>query len=197
MHCAPTYLTFDGHPSLSPEFEEPRVQSCLGSRTLRPFNPTSENMLCNFPALFPTTCDNCSIRAAARLGRHRMEAAARLDAFGESALRHRHGVSGLRRTLGNSLPDVEVTGYLRGVKRLALSTSPEQEAADGDDILRLYFAQWLIDDGLFLDLRPARFGVRGRTCLRAEWSLDTAATRIPRGHPRVVPFLLQHGRRGS
>jgi predicted unusual protein kinase regulating ubiquinone biosynthesis (AarF/ABC1/UbiB family) len=29
----------------------------------------------------------------------------------------------------------------------------------GDNILRLYFAQWLVDDGLFLDLRASRFGV--------------------------------------
>lgn len=29
----------------------------------------------------------------------------------------------------------------------------------GDDILRFYFSQWLLEDGLFLDLRPARFAV--------------------------------------
>lgn len=29
----------------------------------------------------------------------------------------------------------------------------------GDDILALYFSQWLVEEGLFLDLRPARFGV--------------------------------------
>ena len=28
----------------------------------------------------------------------------------------------------------------------------------GDQILRFYFEQWLVDDGLFLDLRMARFG---------------------------------------
>jgi predicted unusual protein kinase regulating ubiquinone biosynthesis (AarF/ABC1/UbiB family) len=29
----------------------------------------------------------------------------------------------------------------------------------GDDILRLYFAQWLVSPGIFIDLRLARFGV--------------------------------------
>lgn len=28
----------------------------------------------------------------------------------------------------------------------------------GDDILRLYFAQWLVEPGMFIDLRQARFG---------------------------------------
>lgn len=31
----------------------------------------------------------------------------------------------------------------------------------GDDILYLYFGQWLVDEGLFLDLRSSRFGVQG------------------------------------
>lgn len=30
----------------------------------------------------------------------------------------------------------------------------------GDDVLHLYFAQWLVDEGVFLDLRSPRFGVQ-------------------------------------
>jgi predicted unusual protein kinase regulating ubiquinone biosynthesis (AarF/ABC1/UbiB family) len=32
-------------------------------------------------------------------------------------------------------------------------------ASYGDDILRLYFSQWLVEPGMFIDLRMARFGV--------------------------------------
>lgn len=38
----------------------------------------------------------------------------------------------------------------------ALSDAGERRSV-GDRVLDLYFRQWLVDDGLFLDLRPARF----------------------------------------
>lgn len=38
----------------------------------------------------------------------------------------------------------------------ALSHAGQRRSA-GDRVLHLYFRQWLVDEGLFLDLRPARF----------------------------------------
>lgn len=71
----------------------------------------------------------------------------------------RHGVAGLRRKVAVAAPDVELVGHFREVKRLEDVGGPTGRRAAGDDILRLYFAQWLVDDGLFLDLRSPRFRV--------------------------------------
>jgi len=58
----------------------------------------------------------------------------------------------------------EVAQPVRLVKTLG-STPPLLELRDesrlrrsGDDILRLYFSQWLVEPGMFIDLRLARFG---------------------------------------
>ena len=68
------------------------------------------------------------------------------------------GVSSLRRQTARACPSVAMLNTLRGATPL-----DELEPADarrfGDDILRLYFAQWLVEDGLFIDLRASRFGV--------------------------------------
>jgi len=59
----------------------------------------------------------------------------------------------------------EVAGPVRLVTALDDATSlldvHEQRRLrrSGDDILRLYFSQWLVSTGLFIDLRLARFGV--------------------------------------
>ncbi len=69
------------------------------------------------------------------------------------------GVAPLREEVGGAVPGVEIVGKLRGAGKLAREADDERLRSAGDDILRLYFAQWLIDDGLFIDLRSARFGL--------------------------------------
>ena len=49
----------------------------------------------------------------------------------------------------DDLDDAELLADITGRKRLQHL---------GDQILRFYFEQWLVDDGLFLDLRMSRFG---------------------------------------
>jgi hypothetical protein len=51
--------------------------------------------------------------------------------------------------LVNSLDDTERLTDIDDSRRLRRS---------GDDILRLYFSQWLVPSGMFIDLRLARFG---------------------------------------
>jgi len=53
-----------------------------------------------------------------------------------------------RVTLGRPIPDGEAMGDL---------THPARKRSAGDRILHLYFRQWLVEEGLFLDLRPGRF----------------------------------------
>ncbi len=52
-----------------------------------------------------------------------------------------------------------LTRSLQGATALAAVDDPASLRRYGDDILRLYFAQWLVSDGLFIDLRSTRFGV--------------------------------------
>jgi hypothetical protein len=74
------------------------------------------------------------------------------------------GVAPLRAELQTQLPDlvlVDTNGELQPLHSLR---SKAKRRAAGDRILELYFAQWRSPRGLFLDLRPGRFGtVEGAT----------------------------------
>jgi predicted unusual protein kinase regulating ubiquinone biosynthesis (AarF/ABC1/UbiB family) len=69
------------------------------------------------------------------------------------------GVKKLRHATEDTFPDLGLSENLEDTVPLAGVSDAKRLQELGDDILRLYFAQWLVDDGLFLDLRPARFGV--------------------------------------
>lgn len=71
------------------------------------------------------------------------------------------GVAALARAAGEAVPAVTFTDTLDGTTGMAALRTARQRRAAGDDILRLYFGQWLVDEGLFIDLRPGRFGVAG------------------------------------
>lgn len=68
------------------------------------------------------------------------------------------GVKQLRKLSQQEIPRVKFTSTLGDVEPFAQITDAARLRALGDDILALYFSQWLIEEGLFLDLRPARFG---------------------------------------
>lgn len=70
------------------------------------------------------------------------------------------GVAGLCESSQRACSNVTFCDDLIGTTPLAEVTGQKRLRRVGDDILRLYFAQWLVDDGIFLDLRPTRFGVR-------------------------------------
>jgi len=70
------------------------------------------------------------------------------------------GVGKLRRVAEDTLSVMDLTDDLKDTAPLAEASGAKRLQGFGDDILRLYFAQWLVDDGLFLDLRSARFGIR-------------------------------------
>ncbi len=69
------------------------------------------------------------------------------------------GVGKLRASLADTVPDIECTSTLRGIERLNSVADTTQLTAAGDAILKLYFAQWLREDGLFIDLRSVHFGL--------------------------------------
>ncbi len=69
------------------------------------------------------------------------------------------GVADLRDDLSEAAPEIAWVKKLRGVKRLDKVRDEDALQAAGDAILQLYFAQWLHDDGLFIDLRAVRFGL--------------------------------------
>ena len=71
------------------------------------------------------------------------------------------GVNKLRRATEDTFSGVALTDDLEDTVALTDVSGTKRLRGFGDDILRLYFAQWLVDDGLFLDLRSARFGARG------------------------------------
>lgn len=77
------------------------------------------------------------------------------------------GIRGLRRSAADAFSHVVLADNLDATKPLADIRGPKQLRQIGDDILRLYFAQWLIEDGLFLDLRSSRFGLLDRQLLYA------------------------------
>lgn len=70
------------------------------------------------------------------------------------------GVRKLRRAATETVSAVTLTDDLYDAEPLQDIQDPDRLQALGDDILHLYFGQWLVEDGLFLDLRPARFGAR-------------------------------------
>lgn len=75
------------------------------------------------------------------------------------------GVGSLMKAVQDISPAVTLVDDLDEAKPLADIRAANSLRRHGDDILRLYFAQWMLEDGLFLDLRPARFGVRGSELL--------------------------------
>jgi predicted unusual protein kinase regulating ubiquinone biosynthesis (AarF/ABC1/UbiB family) len=77
------------------------------------------------------------------------------------------GVDGLRRSLAACGPATELGRSTDGLTPLADSSDRRQRQRCGDAILHLYFTQWRNDDGLFLDLRPSRFGLDGERVLFA------------------------------
>lgn len=70
------------------------------------------------------------------------------------------GVRKLRRATAGTVSAVTLTDDLYDAEPLHEVEEPDRLQALGDDLLHLYFGQWLVDDGLFLDLRSSRFGVR-------------------------------------
>jgi predicted unusual protein kinase regulating ubiquinone biosynthesis (AarF/ABC1/UbiB family) len=70
------------------------------------------------------------------------------------------GVRKLRRVTQETVSAVTLTDTLDDAKPLSDVRQAKQLRRLGDDILHLYFGQWLVDEGLFLDLRTARFAVR-------------------------------------
>ena len=69
------------------------------------------------------------------------------------------GVNKLARVTGDAVPAITFVEDLEdAVSLLDVEEKPRLRQM-GDDILRLYFAQWSVDAGLFLDLRASRFGI--------------------------------------
>lgn len=71
------------------------------------------------------------------------------------------GVGALRDAAREVATGITLVKTLDDAKPLVEVKAAAKLRRYGDEILRLYFAQWLLEDGLFLDLRPARFGLRG------------------------------------
>lgn len=70
----------------------------------------------------------------------------------------RRGVNDLAAITKDVAAPLRVASTLAGVTPLADLDETETLIARGDDILRLYFSQWLVPQGMFIDLRMARFG---------------------------------------
>ncbi len=70
----------------------------------------------------------------------------------------RRGVEDLTAITRGVAAPVTIAKTLSGVAPLADLDQPDALVARGDDILRLYFSQWLVPQGMFVDLRMARFG---------------------------------------
>lgn len=69
------------------------------------------------------------------------------------------GVRQLRRSVQQAVPDIALVTSLRDATPLTGATNNDELRRYGDRVLQLFFAQWLVDDGLFIDLRVGRFGV--------------------------------------
>ena len=69
------------------------------------------------------------------------------------------GTATLRAAVGEAVPSIDLVPRLRRAERLAGIAGEERLLSAGDDILRLYFAQWRVDEGMFIDLRSPRFGL--------------------------------------
>ncbi len=70
-----------------------------------------------------------------------------------------NGVATLRKETARQCPSIAYARSLRRADPLWASEQAASRRRHGDDILRLYFAQWLVDAGLFIDLRSSRFGI--------------------------------------
>lgn len=69
------------------------------------------------------------------------------------------GVNKLARVTADAVPAIMFVEDLEDSDSLVDINKKAGLRQIGDDILRLYFAQWAVDAGLFLDLRASRFGV--------------------------------------
>jgi hypothetical protein len=71
----------------------------------------------------------------------------------------RRGVDELAASTRDVAAPVRIAKTLSEAVPLGDIDKPAALAASGDDILRLYFSQWLVPEGMFIDLRMARFGL--------------------------------------
>lgn len=69
------------------------------------------------------------------------------------------GVSALREACASEVPGLRFTHHVPRPRRLEALTDPVRRRRAGDELLRLYFAQWRVDEGLFLDLRAGQLGL--------------------------------------
>lgn len=69
----------------------------------------------------------------------------------------RSGVSELSRAAGQAVPQVTFGYWPHDALPIETLRHAGQRRSVGDRILQLYFRQWRVEDGLFLDLRPGRF----------------------------------------
>lgn len=70
----------------------------------------------------------------------------------------RRGVDSLAAVTRDVAKPVKLVSALADATPLAEITSRRRLRGYGDDILRLYFSQWLVEKGIFIDLRLSRFG---------------------------------------
>jgi predicted unusual protein kinase regulating ubiquinone biosynthesis (AarF/ABC1/UbiB family) len=71
------------------------------------------------------------------------------------------GVDALSERLAAQTQAVQTVDSLDGATPLEKLRGGARRQGFGDDLLELYFSQWLLEEGLFLDLRPSRFAARG------------------------------------
>lgn len=70
----------------------------------------------------------------------------------------RRGVNELAARIKAVAEPVRLVNSLDDTERLTDIDDSQRLHRSGDDILRLYFSQWLVPSGMFIDLRLARFG---------------------------------------
>lgn len=69
------------------------------------------------------------------------------------------GVNQLGVIVDEQVSELELVSDLEGSEPLSSLVEPDELRRQGDRVLHLYFRQWLVDEGLFLDLRSTRFGL--------------------------------------
>lgn len=69
------------------------------------------------------------------------------------------GVRKLAMITDQMVSELDLTANLKGSEPLGSLSKPQLKKLQGERILHLYFRQWLVSDGLFLDLRANRFGL--------------------------------------
>ncbi len=69
------------------------------------------------------------------------------------------GVAGVRRALASELSSVTLEKRLSSVRSLDELSGSKEKTLLGDGLLRLYFTQWRVDEGLFIDLRSRFLGM--------------------------------------